>query len=802
MNTLWHKVWSDLWLSRSRTLLAIASIAAGVFCVGTLFGMIALHLGKMDEAHSQSNPSHINLILRQSADDALINGVQAIEGIAGIDTLTPVSMRFRQDESQNWQIATVILRAAPEQQHFDLSALESGHWPQQGELAIENLTAQVTGLKQGDSVQFSDEHGIQQFIISGVVRHPFVKPPRFGGQAHFFADRSQAKVFGLKAHSFRQLLLQTHSLDALQIRQYAQTIKTWLLTQGIDVSVTLLQNPEQHWGRPFIAGIDQVLQWMALVSLLLASVLIANTVSAHISQQAEQIGVMKALGASLITISKLYALEVLIMALLAIAIALLPSLYVADWSACQLLGLFNIACHGFSYSPQALLIMLVGGLCVPLLAAAWPVWVGARLTVREALASYGLGSDFGSHKLDRAIEYLGARFLPTVYAAALGNLFRRKTRLVLTQMVLIIAGLMFLVLMSLITSLNLTLDNELARTEYTVRLGFGRDQAQSDIEKLSGLSVASGQLELWQRLPVLASYQGQVLQQQGSLGLQVLAVPASGHLYQPYIEQGRWFEAADAGKNKVVVSADTARLNQLKPGDSMELRIGSKLASWQIIGVYRWLAGNNFAVEPLYAPLETVQTLSNRQALASYALIKADINSQQQEAEYLRKLSTDFEAQGISLDAYTTQARLEQRQFARNQFRSVIGTLMGLASMVVAVGGIGLSGALAIGVLQRQRELGVLRAIGASGRTLLQLVMLEGLWHALIAWTLTVPLAWWLAEPLSAQLGQIMLSMQLDYRFASQAAGAWLLVLIALALLASYWPARQAMRLTVREALH
>ena len=570
MNTLWHKVWSDLWLSRSRTLLAVASIAAGVFCVGTLFGMIALQLAKMDEAHLRSKPSQINLILRQTADASLINGVQAINGVVGVDTLTPVSLRFRPNDSQNWQMATLILRAEPEQQHYDLSTLESGHWPGQGEVAIENLSAHVTGLKLGDSVQFSDEQGTQQFIISGVVRHPFVKPPRFGGQAHFFADQSQANEFGLKEHSFRELLLQTHSLDASQIRQCAQTIKTWLLTQGIDVNVTLLQNPEQHWGRPFIAGIDQVLQWMALVSLVLASVLIANTISAHISQQAEQIGVMKALGASLMTISKLYVLEVLIMALLAISIALLPSLYMANWSACQLLSLFNIACEGFSYSPQAILIMLAGGLWVPLLAAAWPVLRGARLTVREALATYGLGSDFGSHRLDRVIEYLGARFLPTIYAAALGNLFRRKTRLVLTQMVLIIAGLMFLVLMSLINSLNLTLDNELARTAYAVRLGFSRDQTQSDIEKLSGLSVDSGQLELWQRLPVLASYQNQVLQQQGSLGLQILAVPASGKLYRPFVEQGRWFEASDSGQNKVVISADTARLNQLKPGDSLE----------------------------------------------------------------------------------------------------------------------------------------------------------------------------------------------------------------------------------------
>ena len=131
-----------------------------------------------------------------------------------------------------------------------------------------------------------------------------------------------------------------------------------------------------------------------------------------------------------------------------------------------------------------------------------------------------------------------------------------------------------------------------------------------------------------------------------------------------------------------------------------------------------------------------------------------------------------------------------------------MGTLIGLAAMVVAVGGIGLSGTLAIGVMQRQREIAVLRAIGASGGTVFRLVMLEGVLHAGLAWIVTVPLAWWLAQPLAAELGRIMLALELDYRFAYQAALAWLVVIVLLAITAAWWPARRAMRLTVRDALH
>ncbi len=81
---------------------------------------------------------------------------------------------------------------------------------------------------------------------------------------------------------------------------------------------------------------------------------------------------------------------------------------------------------------------------VLLLAALWPVLTGAALTVREAVASYGLGGDFGSTWFDRTIECGAQRLLRTPYAIAVGNLFRRKGRLLLTQLVLILAGTMFL----------------------------------------------------------------------------------------------------------------------------------------------------------------------------------------------------------------------------------------------------------------------------------------------------------------------------------------------------------------------
>lgn len=802
LNTLGYKLWADLWQDKARSWLSIISMAAGVFCVGTLFGMIDLQLSRMDTAHRQSHPSHISMILRQDANVTLLRKIHALPGVAGVDRMTQMTVRFRLPGSNDWQMGTLVMRPNYSRQFYDVSRLQAGNWPGMDSVAIENLSASYAEINIGDQVEFETNQGPQALTIGGIVRHPFVKPPKFGGQLHFFADAETAKQFDVPADSFRQLLVQVDPPYSVgKARELAGDIRSLLSRNGIEVNVTLLQDPQKHWGRPFMAGINGVLQIMALVALALACVLIFNTVSAHIAQQTDQIGVMKALGARTSAIACLYLSETLVLALLAILLALPAALIAAYVSSCQLLALFNIACHDFVYSWRAIVYMVVGGLLTPLLAAIMPVLRGVAVTVRVAIASYGLGGDFGRSRLDRLIERFGMRFLPTLYAAALGNLFRRKARLLLTQSVLIIAGATFLLLASLIASLNLTLDNEMSRSRYAVRLGFSADQAMAKVADVVAEVDAAAIFEAWLRLPLDLSKKGVALQQQGSLGVQLMALPAASRMYKPRIEEGRWFQADDAGQRVLVISVDTAKLNGIRPGDEIEGRLGSLLQTWRVIGTYRWLAGSNYVVEPVYAPLETMSPLIGRQGYASFALLAGTVDNLADESGYLKRLRQSFEVRGIKLDVYTTLGKLEQRQFARNQFRPVIGTLFGLAAMIAAVGGIGLSGTLAIGVLQRRREIGVLRAIGAPSSAVFRLFLLEGLLHGVVAWLISVPLAYVAAKPVAVKLGKTMLGMELDFAFDLQAVFYWLGIVLLLAWVASYWPARKAARLTVRNSL-
>jgi putative ABC transport system permease protein len=71
MSVIWYKVWSDLWHNKIRTLLAILSIAVGVFAIGVIFGMSDQLLTGMDTSHQNDIPSHINMFLTRRIDEEM-----------------------------------------------------------------------------------------------------------------------------------------------------------------------------------------------------------------------------------------------------------------------------------------------------------------------------------------------------------------------------------------------------------------------------------------------------------------------------------------------------------------------------------------------------------------------------------------------------------------------------------------------------------------------------------------------------------------------------------------------------------
>jgi putative ABC transport system permease protein len=420
--------------------------------------------------------------------------------------------------------------------------------------------------------------------------------------------------------------------------------------------------------------------------------------------------------------------------------------------------------------------------------------------VREAIASYGLGSGrFGSSWLDRTVEKTGGAFLPSHYALALSNLFRSKDRLALTQLVLVTAGAMFLIIMSLSASITLTLDDEFERRRYDVAVRFDDrervDRVLTMAQSLDGVEKA----EVWFSQPATILREGQRTKEAG-LGANLNGVP-QGSLYKPLIVAGRWLQPGDEHKQVIVMNRETADDNHIQVSDMVTLDLGELGDDdWQVIGLYQEIVvGYGFSTDAVYAPQQAVFKATKKHNKASLLFVRAHFHDKDHADAVADQLKDLYETRNMDIEY--SQAIHEERQQADSQFDVTIYTLLALAVIVALVGGIGLMGSLSISVVERTREIGVMRAIGAASARLMSMFVMEGLLQGLLSWALAVPISFALAQPMANALGQTMFEANLDFAYNFEAVLIWLVMILMISIVASILPARNATVISVRESL-
>jgi putative ABC transport system permease protein len=169
------------------------------------------------------------------------------------------------------------------------------------------------------------------------------------------------------------------------------------------------------------------------------------------------------------------------------------------------------------------------------------------------------------------------------------------------------------------------------------------------------------------------------------------------------------------------------------------------------------------------------------------------------QAEMAKALEAHLERSGIRVGSTLTSTA--ERGQIMSQLNVLVVFLLIMAVLLAVVGGIGLMGTMSLNVMERTREIGVLRAIGASTPALLRIVVVEGILIGLISWLLGAALAVPLGMLLSQAVGVSVLDISLSYSYSVLALGLWLAIILILATLASLWPARNAARCSVRQAL-
>ena len=141
------------------------------------------------------------------------------------------------------------------------------------------------------------------------------------------------------------------------------------------------------------------------------------------------------------------------------------------------------------------------------------------------------------------------------------------------------------------------------------------------------------------------------------------------------------------------------------------------------------------------------------------------------------------------------------REQNRTQFDILIYLMLAMTALAAIVGSIGLMGTMSINVVERSREIGVMRSIGATSAAILGIFIAEGVMIGVLSWLVAVPLSYPGARIFSDGIGKTLFQMPLDYSYSAGGVILWLVIVVVLSAFASLWPALRATQVSVREAL-
>ena len=214
------------------------------------------------------------------------------------------------------------------------------------------------------------------------------------------------------------------------------------------------------------------------------------------------------------------------------------------------------------------------------------------------------------------------------------------------------------------------------------------------------------------------------------MGAQLVGLPIDSDFYHEVIVAGRWLIPDDG--HAIVLNRETADKNNIHVGDTVTLEmVGVGKTDWQVVGLYQVIFNDGFSSDAIYAPQSAVYQASNKINRGNLLHVRTSLHAEPFVNDVTTRLKNQFEARGVKVGYSQTEMELKRR--ATSQFAIFISMLLALAVIIAVVGGIGLMGALSISVVERTKEIGVLRAIGARSRTIMAMFMLEGVLQGLLS---------------------------------------------------------------------
>jgi len=619
--------------------------------------------------------------------------------------------------------------------------LIAGHWPGKGEAVLDYSSRRLQPVAIGDTIALRESVAATPVYarISGFTRTPGEPDASIQNRATGYAPATDVRLWRQESGDNQLLVRLSEPRLATETRR---AIIRVLDKRGVAHGPGVIRGPQAAIGTKELGALLLLMSVFSVIGVVLSGFLVWNTMTAVMSEEMRQIGILRALGAGRWQVLRTYLLPAIVVGFAGSLVGIAVGVIGGGALASFLGGLIGLALPPFTLAPREVLLGAFIGLGVGVGAAIFPAWQGTRMTALELLRNYGVRADYGVGFVQRSLARL--RGTSAMLTMAVRNTWRRRVRSVVTVLVVAIGAAAFIGTQALNASVTHTVNHLYATYAADAWLSFNRQMTTDftgELRRDRDIVTSEG----WVRDD---AYVHQTL-------TDLWGIPSDTALYRHPISAGRWF--SPHSPDEVVVTANLARGLGVHAGDALTVVVGKRQHTYGIVGIVddesTYLGSR--ATGKVFMTPENANGLIGRGDVADFFAVRFTDSSPSGVNAALRRVETRFRSfEPQALAAY------EDRSNTLNTVRILTVLLDAMVIVVAAIGVVGLVNTLVLNITERRRELGILRSIGAGGGALIRLLVSEGVVLGALGYGLGLGGGYTLARYLVALAGAELFRMQ------------------------------------------
>lgn len=786
MNMTFKKALSDLRNSPRQALLVILALVIGLWGVGGILVSYTILDHDLNENFTQTRPAHAVLI---SQDFARLN-LTELRARAEIDSaeLRDLSMQRIEVHPNDW--IPLWLFGVDDFSHSTLARIyrqKGDSIPMTGTMLMERDGRLVSNLDLGSRARVRAGQRMRELPISGITFDPAQAPATQDHFIYAYVDKqTYADITGQPTNQ-RLILRVKNARTKKDVEAALNGTVDYFKSIGVHVSNVNIPKFDEHPHQWQLNTLLLLQGSIGLLAFLMGGVLVSQIMASILAKQVRQIGILKAIGASRWQVMNIYLIMVLALGIAAGILAIplaVGSGYAFAYFVARKLNFDILTQH---LPANAYFALIGASLALPVLVSLPAILKGISSSVHDALSSYGISANV----IDQSAEPAAASWMPGWLILATRNSLRQRSRFLVTIFTMALGVAIF----STGFNVRQSLANLLADFDHSMKHDVqvvlnGQMSRERAVTLFSGINNLD-RIETWNG--GRGELQSHVVATSSGLG--IVALPHDTGLFKPRLVQGRWLQVAEPPE--VVMNQQAMELsgNPLV-GSLQQLEIGGKSLQAKLVGVVEELEKAK-----IYIDLDQYDAFANPDHTINSLMFVA----KDKQFEKVMALKRDIEGviSSSDLNVLYVMSQAERVKVIFDHLNIILTTIVFLSLLVLVVSALGMASATGITIQERTREIGVMRAIGATPQMIFEMFVAEGMMTSIASIVLGLLLAWPLSRVASVFFGKLMLGEGAALRFAFSTDG-FLIVLgttLVFGWLASRVPARRAIHISTRDAL-